>query len=42
MGEDNGWGGERVFRNNSKRHMDKIKAEWKQGREVRVAGMMGE
>ena len=33
--------GGRVFRN-YKGHMDKIKEVWKQGREVRMAGVGGE
>ena len=33
--------GGRVFRNNYEGHMDKTKAGWKQGREVRMAGVRG-
>ena len=31
--------GGRVFRNNSKGHMDKTKGGWEQGREVGMAGV---
>ena len=31
--------GGRVFRNNHKRHMDKTKVGWKQGREEGLAGV---
>ena len=37
MGEKGGG----VFRKNSKGHMDKTKEGWKQGREVRMAGVGG-
>ena len=33
--------GGRVFRNNYKGHMDKTKGRWNQGREVRMAGIVG-
>ena len=33
-----GWEGGRVFRNNCKRHMDKTKGMWNQGKEVGMAG----
>ena len=33
--------GERVFRSNYKRHMDKTKGGWNQGREVGMAGVGG-
>ena len=42
VGGDNGGEGGRVFRNNSKGHMDKTKGEWKQGREEGLAGVGGE
>ena len=33
--------GGRVFRNNYKGHMDKIKGGWNQGRKVEMAGVGG-
>ena len=41
VGGDNGGKGGKVFRNNYKEHMDKIKGGWNQGREVGMAGMGG-
>ena len=38
MGGDNGG---KVFRNNYKGHMDKTKGQWKQRREVEMAGVGG-
>ena len=39
MGGNNGREGGQVFRNNYKGQMDKTKVGWKQGREVRMAGV---
>ena len=39
VGRDNVEKWVRVFRNNYKRHMDKTKGGWKQGREVGMAGV---
>ena len=39
MGGGNGRKKGRVFRNNYKRHMDKSKAGWNQGREMGMAGV---
>ena len=38
VGGDNRGEREKGFRNNYKGHMDKTKGEWKQGREIGMAG----